>query len=375
MRPEAVEAMLPFLADVSANPTGGHRAAQRAKAAMEAAREQTAEILGAHPDEIVFTGSGSEGDNIAVKGSAWAARAAGRGDGVVVAAFEHKAVLAAADRLDQDGFRVTRVGVTPGGIIDLDALADALDDRTAVVSTMLVNNEVGTRQPLAAISELVATMAPRAALHTDAIQAPQWLDVAAETAGVGLVATSGHKFGGPKGTGALVVRDGVDLVPLVEGGGHEWGVRAGTQNVAGIVAFATALAVTHERRDDERARIGALRDRLQRELLDRVPGAVVNGEISARVEGSLHIAFTGIESESLLVALDRRDIYAAAGSSCSSGAAEPSYVLSAMGMERDRQIGSIRLSLGYASTDADIDAAVEVIPEAVAALARARALT
>lgn len=368
LRPEAAEAMAPYLADVCANPTGAHAPARRAKAALEEAREQVAAVLACAVDEVVFTGGGSEGDNLAVKGAAWAARDAGRGDGVVVAAFEHKAVLAAADRLEREGFRVTRVPATPAGLVDLDALADALDDTTAVVSTMLVNNEVGTVQPLTDVAALVRERAPCAVLHTDAVQAPQWLDVGAAAAGADLVAISGHKFGGPKGVGALVVRRGTELVPLVEGGGHEWGVRAGTQNVAGIVALATALRLTHEHRAEENARIAALRDRLEGGLAAAVPELLVNGDPARRVAGMLHVAFPGLEAETLLVALDQEGVFAAAGSSCSSGATEPSHVLMAMGMARDRALASIRLSLGYASTDADVDRALAVLPVLVARL-------
>ncbi len=208
-------------------------------------------------------------------------------------------------------------------------------------------------------------------VHTDAIQAPQWLDVAEVTPGVDLVALSGHKFGGPKGVGALIVRDGTALVPLVEGGGHEQGRRAGTQNVAGIVGFATALRVTHGQRAGELQRIAALRDALQAGLAAQIPGCRVNGDAAARVAGLLHCSFDGVEAETLLVALDQQGIMAASGSACSSGAVDPSHVLLAMGMPRDRALSSIRFSLGYASTRADIDTALAVVPEVVAKL-RAR---
>jgi cysteine desulfurase len=369
LRPEAAAAMAPYLAEVCANPTGAHAPARAAKAALEEAREEVAAVLACRPDEVVFTGGGSESDNLAVKGAAWAARDHHGRDGVVVGAFEHKAVLAAAERLEGEGFRVTRVPATERGLLDLDALAAALDHRTAVVSTMLVNNEVGTVQPLAQIAALVRERAPRAVLHTDAVQAPQWLDVGALTGDADLVALSGHKFGGPKGVGVLVVRRGTELVPLVEGGGHEWGVRAGTQNVPGIVALATALRVTHERRDEECARIARLRDRLAGGLAAALPELLVNGDAEHRVAGMLHVAVPGVEAEALLVALDAEGVHAAAGSSCSSGATEPSHVLEAMGMERERALSSIRLSLGYASTDADVDRALAVLPVLVTRLA------
>jgi cysteine desulfurase len=368
MRPETVEVMTPYLERHAANPSGGHRESQVAKNALEEARERVAALLGAGPEEIVFTGGGSEGDNLAVKGAAWAALDRGEADGVVTTGIEHKAVLGAVDRLRRQGARVAVVPATTAGTVDLDRFAAALDDRTAVVSVMLVNNETGIVQPLDEIAALVRDRAPRAVLHTDAVQAPQWLDVGRAAANAELVAISGHKFGGPKGVGVLVRRRGVELVPLVEGGGHEWGLRGGTQNVAGIVALATALAVTHERREEETKRIGALRDRLERGLLAAVPDIVVNGDPARRVEGLLHIAFPGVEAETLLVALDQNDIQAASGSACSSGAIDPSHVLVAMGLESLTARSSVRFSLGYASVPADVDAALEVVPRAIAGL-------
>jgi cysteine desulfurase len=221
------------------------------------------------------------------------------------------------------------------------------------------------KQPLDEIAALVHDRAPNAVVHTDAVQAPQWLDLRVAAAPADLVAISGHKFGGPKGVGALVVRDGVRLVPLVEGGGHERDLRAGTQNVAGIVALATALRLTDERRQDDVVRIAALRDRLQRGLADAVDGFVPNGDPAGRVEGLLHAAIAGVEAETLLVALDHQGVYAASGSACSSGAIDPSHVLLAMGMQRDRALSSVRFSLGYASTGADVDEALATIPEVV----------
>lgn len=372
MRPEAVAAMLPFLAEHPGNPSGGHAAARTAKTALEEARESVAAVLGAHPGEVVFTGSGSEADNLAVKGAARAARAAGRGDGVVTSAFEHKAVLAAAHRLGAEGSRVAEAPITRGGIVDLDRLGDLLDEGTAIVSVMLVNNEVGTIQPLADVAALVRERAPRAVLHTDAVQAVPWLDVTAATEGCDLISISGHKFGGPKGVGVLVVRDGVDLLAEIEGGGQERGLRAGTVNVAGAVALARALQVTDERRAEEVERARRLRDRLGAGLRAARPDAFLNGDADRKVAGNLHLGFPGIEAEALLLMLDRTGVCAAAGSSCSSGASEPSHVLAAMGLDRADALASIRLSLGYASTDAEVDAALAAIPAAVDRLTAAR---
>jgi cysteine desulfurase len=369
MRPEAIAAMKPFLADHPGNPSGAHGAARATKNALEEAREIVAAVCGCRPHEVVFTGSGSEADNLAVKGAAWAARAHHPGlDGVVTSGIEHKAVLGACGRLEREGFRVVTSPATGDGVVDVDVVAGALDDRTAVVSVMLVNNETGVRQPVDEIARLVRSVAPRAVVHTDAVQAPQWLDLAEATAEVALVAISGHKFGGPKGVGALVVRDGAELVPLVEGGGHERGLRAGTQNVAGIVAFATALVITHGRRAEESARIADLRDELECGLAAQVPGFAVNGASATRVAGILHCTFDDVEAETLLLALDEQGVMAASGSACSSGAVDPSHVLLAMGMPRERALSSVRFSLGYASTQADIDAALAIVPEVVAKL-------
>ena len=365
MYPEAAAAMRPFQSETFGNPSGAHAAARAAKTALEEAREQIASVLGAEPSEIVLTGGGTEADNLAVKGAARAARDAGQGDGVVTTAFEHKGVLAPCDRLGRDGFRVMRVRVDSDGIVDLDALETALDDRTVVVSVMLVNNEVGTIQPLAEVARLVRARSPRAVLHTDAVQAVPWLDVAEAAAAADLVSVSAHKFGGPKGVGALVRRGNVPIEPLIEGGGQEWGLRSGTANVAGAVGMAEALRVTARRRADEVARIRPLRDRLAAGLAERVPGSFVNGDVARKIAGNCHVGFPGVEAETLLVALDRDGLCAAAGSSCTSGATEPSHVLEAMGVPRDAALASIRLSLGYASTAADVDTALDLIPRAV----------
>ena len=365
MYPETAAAMRPFHAETFGNPSGAHAGARAAKTALEEAREQIAAALGAVPSEVVLTGGGTEADNLAVKGAARAARDAGRGDGLVTTAFEHKGVLAPCDRLARDGFRVTRVRADSDGIVDLDELEAALDDRTVVVSVMLVNNEVGTIQPLADVARLVRSRAPRAVLHTDAVQAVPWLDVAEAAADADLVSVSAHKFGGPKGVGALVRRRDVPVEPLIEGGGQEWGLRSGTANVAGAVGMGEALRVTGWRRAEEVARIRPLRDRLAGGLGERVPGSFLNGDSARKVAGNCHIGFSGVEAETLLVALDRGGLCAAAGSSCTSGATEPSHVLEAMGVPRDAALASIRLSLGYASTGADVDTALELIPRAV----------
>ena len=365
--------MEPFLTGCFANPSGMHAAARAAKSALEEAREAVARACGCEPREVVFTGGGTESDNLAVKGTARAARDSNGADGIVTTAIEHKAVLGACARLEGEGFRVRPIDAGADGVVDLDALAAALDARTAVVSVMLVNNETGIVQPLGAIADLVHRAAPQAALHTDAIQGVPWLSVRETTECAQLVSLSGHKFGGPKGVGALVVREGVDLVPLIDGGGHEGERRAGTQNVAGIVGLAAAVQATDEQRRADCARIGALRDRLQLGLTRAIPGLVVNGDEARRVPGILNCAFPGADAETLLVALDQREVYASSGSACASGATDPSHVLLSMGLTPDRARSSVRFSLGHTTTDADIEAALAVIPSVVHQLAGAAA--
>ncbi|MFN2606882.1 MAG: cysteine desulfurase family protein [Acidimicrobiales bacterium] len=358
MHPEAVEAMLPFLAERFGNPSGSHAVAREARKALEEARDVVAECLGARPGEVVLTGGGTEADNLAIAG-----RHALRPGPVVCSAVEHHAVLHACAAL---GGRLAPV--LPSGVVDLSELAGMLDPDVSVVSVMLANNEVGTVQHLEEVAAVVRERAPGAVLHTDAVQAFPWLDVARLAAPADLVAVSAHKFGGPKGVGALVVRDGVSVASILHGGGQERDRRSGTHNVAGIVAMAAAMRVTVGSRQAMVARVGALRDRLADGLLAAVPGSRETGDRSAKVAGNCHLSFDGVESEALLVLLDGAGVCASAGSACTSGAMEPSHVLAAMGLERDRALGSLRLSLGTTTTGADVDLALAAVPEAVARL-------
>jgi cysteine desulfurase len=253
-------------------------------------------------------------------------------------------------------------------VIDLDALASVLDDRVSVVSVMLANNEVGTVQPLAEVAAIVRSRAPRARLHTDAVQAFPWLDVATLAAPADLVAISAHKFGGPKGVGALVVRAGVQVAPVLHGGGQERDRRSGTHNVAGIAAMAAAMRATVETRDATVGRVRPLRDRLADGLLAAVPDAVETGDRATKVAGNCHLRFRAVESEALLLLLDEAGVYAAAGSACAAGAVDPSHVLTAMGLSAEAAGSSVRLSLGVTTTDDEVDLALKTVPEAVARL-------
>ena len=362
MRPEAVEAMLPFLTDRFGNPSGAHATARDAKKAIEEAREVVAAGLGARPGEVVFTGSGTEADNLAVLGAV----AAADGGRVVCSAIEHHAVLHATRAA---GGLTAPVG--GDGVIDLDALAEVLDHHVGVVSVMLANNEVGTIQPLADVVALVRERAPDAVLHTDAVQAFAWVDVAALAAPADLVAISGHKFGGPKGVGALVVREGTALRPIIHGGGQERDLRSGTHNVAGIVALAAAVQATVDHRAADVVRVGALRDRLADGLLATVPDSTETGDRRRKIAGNCHLSFGGVESEALLLLLDGAGVAASAGSACTSGAIEASHVLVAMGVPAERALGSLRLSLGVTTTAADVDLALDAVPAAVARLREA----
>ena len=360
MRPEAIDAMAPYLRDRFANSSGAHAAARQARQAVDEARDVVAEALGCRPGEVVFTGSGTEADNHAVLGAVRR-----HGGTAVGSAVEHHAVLHPVEHV---GGRL--VGVDREGRIDLDELADALHPDVTVVSVMLANNEVGTVQPFAAAVDLVRQRAPRAILHTDAVQAFAWLDVAAEAAAADCISVSAHKFGGPKGVGALVVRGDVDLEPLILGGGQERDRRSGTHNVAGIVAMAAAMRATVAERVEVVARVARQRDRLVDGLQAAVPGVHETVPRAVKVAGSAHVCVEGVESEALLFLLDRAGLCASAASACASGAMEPSHVLSAMGVPKEQALGALRLSLGFATTDADIEEALTVIPAAVRQLRR-----
>lgn len=358
MRPEAVAAMLPFLTERFGNASGVHAVARAARDALDEARETVARCLGVEPGEIVFTGSGTEADNLAITGVLTR-----RGGVAVCPAGEHHAVL---HSVQAAGGRV--VPTLADGRVDLDRLADALDDDVSVVSVMLVNNEVGTVERLADVAEVVRERAPQARLHTDAVQAFPWLDVANATATADLVAVSAHKFGGPKGVGALVVRAGTEVAPVIHGGGQERDRRSGTHNVAGVVGMAAAMRTTVDDRAAMVERVGRLRDRLADGLLASVPGTVETVARADKVAGNCHLQFEGVESEALLVLLDDAGVCAAAGSACASGAVEPSHVLTAMGVDHGAALSAVRLSLGWTTTDDDVDLALKAIPEAVARL-------
>lgn len=361
MRQVAIEAMLPFLAVRYANPSGAHRFARDARRAVDEARDQVAAVIGCQSGEVVFTGGGTESDNAAIAGTLW--RAAGR---AVCSAAEHHAVLHVVER-----HHGTVVEVDDKARIELDALDQALGDDVAVVSVMAVNNEVGAVSDIPAVSALVRERAPRALLHTDAVQAASWLDLREIWPNVDLLSLSAHKFGGPKGVGVQVIRSGVGIDPLIVGGGQERDRRSGTHNVAGIVATASALTATDAGRADEAIRVGGLRDRLIAGITGKLAGVHETVPADAKIPGSAHILVEGVESEALLFLLDEAGVCASAASACASGAMESSHVLTAMGVAPELACGALRLTLGFATTDADVDRAIDVLVETVNTL-RAR---
>jgi cysteine desulfurase len=362
MRQEAIEAMLPFLAGSYANPSGSHRFARQARRAIDEARDAVARVVGCRPGEVVFTGCGTESDNMALSGAV-----SRRGGVAVCSAAEHHAVLHV---VEHHGGVV--VGVDDAGSIDLDALERALTETpdVSIVSVMAVNNEVGTITDVVEASRIVRRHAPDALVHTDAVQGACWLDLREITPHVDLLSLSAHKFGGPKGVGVLVERGGPKVDALIIGGGQERERRSGTQNTAGIVATAVALQLVDAERDSEAIRLGMLRDQLVKGLQSQLDGVIETVPSTRKVAGSAHVCIAGVESEALLFLLDEADVCASAASACASGAMEPSHVLRAMGVDRSTAMGALRLSLGQTTTEADIDRATDVIVAAVHRLRR-----
>lgn len=358
--------MEPWLGPLYGNPSGAHALARAARRAVDEARDRLAELLGARAGDVVFAGSGTEAANLAVLG-----RAAAVPGPVVVSAVEHHCVLHAAGAAARlVGSEVRQVPVGPDGALDLEALSRALDRSVSVVSVQLVNNETGVVQPFDEVARLVRRRSPRAALHTDAVQAAPWYDITEMAAGADMVSISAHKFGGPQGVGALGFRNAVEVAPLTFGGPQERERRAGTHNVAGIVGMAAALDDVAREREQVASRVAGLRDRLRHGLLSSVPGAVETAPGRPKAPGHCHLLIDGVESEALLVLLDDSGVAASAGAACASGAMEPSHVLTAMGYSPVAAMGALRLTLGRSSSQADVELALGAVPRAVGLLRR-----
>ncbi len=365
--------MLPFLGVHHGNPSGAHAAARHARRAVDDARDVVAALVGCSPGEVVFTSGGTESDATALAGVVGA-----RPGALLVGAIEHHAVGDGAVAAVRLGGTVHPLAVDGRGRVATATLEAAVAEAPSpptVISVALANNEVGTIQPLDALAEVRDRMAPDAVLHTDAVQAAPWLDLSTLAGPAALVSLSAHKMGGPKGVGALVVRDGTPFAPLVRGGGQERGRRSGTHNVAGIVGFGVAARLVAEQRASLAASVAARRDRLAVGLLAAltplVPGAVetvvgADGDRGHVLPGHLHLCLPGVAADEVLFLLDQEGVAASAASSCASGATESSHVLRGLGVDEASARGSLRLTLGWSTTDADVDRALEVVPRAVA---------
>jgi len=367
LRPEVRDAMLPYLGGVFGNPSSAHSFGRAAREALDDAHERLARAIGAEAREVVFTSGGTEADNLALKGAAWAGKA--RGHRIVTTPVEHHAVGHALAHLQKFGFEVIQVPVDRYGRVDPADMEQAITDRTVLVSVMMANNEVGTILPIREIAEIVR--ARRGILfHVDAVQAAAWVDLDVNALGADLVALAAHKVEGPKGTGALWIRRGTHILAQQHGGSQERHRRAGTENVAGAVGMATAFELAAAERGVFVPRVAALRDRLAAALL-AMPGVELTGHPVERLSHILSVVVPGIDGGSAALALDLAGIAASTGSACSSGSAEVSHVLAAMGFPTDEARGALRLSLGRTTTDAEIDEAARVVPMVIAHLVAA----
>jgi cysteine desulfurase len=364
LHPRAFEAMAPFLLKHWGNPSSPYRFGSQARAAVEQARKRIADLLACKPTEIVFCASGTESDNLALRGAARVLRS--KGSHIVTSAIEHHAVLYTCKALEDEGLRVTYVPVTADGVVDLEALAASLRDETILVSVMHANNETGVVQP---VEEIAAITKKRGIVfHTDAVQSAGKLPRRLADLGADLVTFSGHKLYGPKGAAALYVREGTPLAPVTTGGAQEYNLRAGTENVAAIVGLAEAVALALEDTEDEGGRLRTLRDRLELQVSSAVRAVRINGARSPRVPNTSSISFQDVDGESIVLGLDVQGICVSTGSACSTGDPEPSHVLRAMGLAPREAQGTIRLSLGRETREEDIDVTARALTETVARL-------
>ena len=365
--PAVVEAMLPYLREQYANPSSVHHFGQQARHAVESAREQIAALIGAKPKQIVFTGSGTESNHLAMLGIL---ESRPRRRQIITTRVEHDCVVRLCERLAGQGYEVTWIEVDSEGRLDPAAVEAAISERTALISIMHANNETGAIHPLEAIAGLAA--ARGVPLHSDAVQTVGKLAIDVGPLGASTLAAAAHKFHGPKGVGFVYARRGVSLRPMFVGGHQERDLRAGTENVAGIVGMAEALKLAHDSLEDEHTRVKALRDRFETSILARVPTARVLAAGAQRLANTAMIAFPGLEAEAILMLLSNEGLCASAGSACSSGSLEPSHVVRAMGIDDHIGHGAVRFSLSRFTTDPDIDRAIEMVPAAIARLSGLR---
>ncbi len=365
MRPEVWEAMQPYAGDNFGNSSGTHSTSRRAKNALESAREEVASLIGARPLEIVFTSGGTESDNLALKGAAWGSP--GR-SGIVTVATEHEAVLESADLIRRAGSPVVALGVNRQGAVDSAELSSLVDDTTAVVSVMTVNNETGAIQDITALSDAVKRAGDDVLFHTDAVQAFSSQEVDVDLLGVDLLTITAHKFGGPKGAGILYVREGTPLEPLIHGGGQELGRRSGTHDVAGAVGLARAMGLAVKDRDEFNRDVGSIRDEFEGLVLASVDGAELNSPKETRSPHHSNLRFPGVRNETLLMRLDQAGVAASAGAACQSGAATVSHVLEAMGLTASQARESVRFTFGWTSTSEEASSAAEIVIDLVGRL-------
>ncbi len=364
LRREVLDAMIPFLTESFGNPSSAHAHGRVARAGLDGAREQVARDLGAEAREIVFTSGGTEANNLALKGAAWAGKA--RGHRIVTSAIEHHAVGHTLRYLEKFGFEIVELPVDRYGRVDPDQLESALSDRTILVSVMLANNEVGTIEPIARIAEIVHAR-KGILLHVDAVQAAPYLALDVRTLGADLVSLSAHKFEGPKGVGALYVRHGTHILAQQQGGSQERHRRAGTEDVAGAVGLATAYRLTCAERHETADRLGRQRERLASAIL-AVPGTELTGHPTDRLPGLLSLVAADTDGNAVAMSLDLEGIACSVGSACATGSADVSHVLTAMGYPDEEARGALRLSLGRTTTDEDVASACDIVPQVIASM-------
>jgi len=360
--PEVARAMLPYLGDVFGNPSAIYCYGQEVRSALEQARAQVAGLIGARSEEIIFTSGGTEADNLALIGVAYAHK--NKGNHIITTAIEHHAIIETARFLEKRGFEVTYLGVDGQGLVDPDDVRRAITDRTILISVMQANNEIGTIQPLAEIGGIAREAG--ICFHSDAVQAVGHIPVDVGELGVDLLSISAHKFYGPKGVGALYLRKGTRLEALMYGGGQERNRRSGTENTPGIIGLGRAVELARQEMAQEAGQLTRLRDRLIQDTLQRISHSRLNGHPKKRLPNNVNISFDFVEGESLVLNLDLKGICASTGSACSSSSLEPSHVLLALGLPRPQAHGSLRLTLGKWTTESDIDRVLEVLPPIVA---------
>ncbi|MEK7806870.1 MAG: cysteine desulfurase family protein [Chloroflexota bacterium] len=377
MDPRVLEAMMPYFSQRYGNPSSIHTVGQEARYALDEARERVAKVLHCRAREVVFTSGGTESDNAAIHGVATALHETG--NHIITSSVEHHAVLHACQHMETMGFEVTYLPVDAYGVVYPEAVYNAVNDRTTLVTIMYANNEIGTINPIPDIAEAVRRRAGELertiVVHTDAVQAAGFLDLNVSRLGVDMLSLSGHKFYGPKGTGAMYIKRGTPYLPLMLGGGQERERRSGTENIPGIVGLSVALEMADATRAEVSAHCAALRDRIIRSVLEHIPGSHLNGHPTQRLPNNINFSFEGVEGEPILLGLDLAGIAASSGSACSSGSLEPSHVLLALGQSADLARGSLRVTLGKGNTEEEVDYLLKVLLDLVGQLRRLPTLT